>query len=172
MPGARAGVFVWGGMLRRAKAPLVHSARLDSRAAAEYYVLFRLAQMGCLASPTTSPGTDLVACSPRGTRVALLRVRIRNARGHFVTEGGETERAARNRAFVFVDFPTRAGEEPVCFVIPASVVAAELRQAQGWPSGSTPDAGLEAFREAWHLLGLARSRGSSSPVTSPSSPAA
>jgi hypothetical protein len=159
-------------MARRANAPLVHSARLESRAAAEYYVLFRLAQMGFIASPATSPGTDLVACSPRGTRVALLQVRIRDTRGRFVMESAESERAARNRAFVFVEFPTRTGDEPVCFVVPATVVAAELKRALGWPSGSTPSSGLEGFREAWHLLGLARAKGSASPVTSPSSPAA
>lgn len=157
-------------MPRRGKARLVQSARLDSRAAAEYYVLFRLAQMGFLASPATSPGAELVACSPRGTRVALLRVRVRDGWGRFTVERG-SERVARNRAFVFVDFSERAGEEPVCFVVPASVVAAATERVPTWPAGTGPEGELAAFREAWHLLGLTRSHDAlSSPVISPSSP--
>jgi len=161
-------------MPRRGNARLVQSARLDSRAAAEYFVLFRLAQMGFLASPATSPGAELVACSSRGTRVALLRVRARDGGGRFTVERG-TERVARNRAFVFVDFPERPGEEPVCFVVPASAVAAEVQRVPAWPAGAEAEAELRAFREAWHLLGLTRPNGAlSSPatVTSPSSPAA
>lgn len=160
-------------MPRRGNARLVHSARLDSRAAAEYYVLFRLAQMGFLATPATSPGAELVACSPRGTRVALLRVRARDGRGRFMGERA-VERVARNRAVVFVDFPERPGEEPVCFVVPASALAAAVQRCPAWPAGAEAEAELAAFREAWHLLGLTRPNGAlSSPatVTSPSSPA-
>lgn len=160
-------------MPRRGNAPLVQSARLDSRAAAEYYVLFRLAQMGFLASPATSPGAELVACSPRGTRVALLQVRVRDARGRFRVE--RAERVARNRAFVFVDLPERPGDEPVCFVVPASVAATAVEREPAWPAGPRAAGELAAFREAWHLLGLTRPHDAlSSPatVTSPSSPAA
>jgi len=135
-------------------------------------VLFRLAQMGLLALPATSPGAELVACSERGTRVALLKVRVRDAGGGFVVDRAEAERSARNRAYVFVDLPRRAGEDPACFVVPASVVAAEVRVS---PSGSgriQPGGWLAAYREAWHVLGLARAPDVlSSPVISPSSPA-
>src|SRR6187397_2816102 len=106
--------------------------RVDTRAAAEYYVLFRLAQMGLLAVPATSPGGELVACSARGTRVALLRVRVPTARGDFEVELA-AERSARNRAYVFVELPRRAGQEPACFVVPAAVVAAEAPET---PSAS------------------------------------
>jgi hypothetical protein len=145
---------------------------VDSRAAAEYYVLFRLAQMGLLALPATTPGAELVACSERGTRVALLRVRVREEWGGFAVEHAEAERAARNRAYVFVDLPRRPGEEPACFVVPASVVAAEVLAASSGSGRLQPGGWLAAYREAWGLLGLSGAPDvRSSPVISPSSPA-
>lgn len=136
-------------------------------------MLFRLAQMGLLALPPSSPDAELVACSERGTRVALLRVRVREVWGGFVVERAEVERAARNRAYVFVELPRRPGDEPACFVVPAAVVAAEMRAASGGSGRLHPGGWLAAYREAWPLLGLSRAPDVlSSPVTSPSSPAA
>lgn len=132
-------------------------------------MLQRLAAQGLVASSGTRVGAELVACSAGGSRVALLRVRVRDARGDYGLSADTVSRA-RNRAYVFVDFPADSAGEPVCFVVPATVVAAALEQAPGWPAGLTP-IGLSAYREAWHLLGLKRLGGvRSSPVTSPSSP--
>jgi hypothetical protein len=47
----------------------------------------------------------------RRGNAALLSVRVRDAWGRFTTD--RAGRVARNRAFVFVDFPKAAGEEPV-----------------------------------------------------------
>jgi hypothetical protein len=143
---------------------------VEPRAAAEYYVLYRLAEQGLLASPASSAGADLVACNPGGSRVALLRVHVRDARGGY---GLTRERvsAARNRAHVFVDLPESGVGEPVCFVVPAVVVAAAFGETPGWPAGAAR-LGLTAYEEAWHLLGLKRAGGvRSSSVRSPSSPA-
>ena len=142
---------------------------MEARAAAEYYVLYRLAAQGLHASPGSRTGTDLVACSPGGSRVALLRVHVRDARGDYGLRA-ETVTPARNRAYVFVDFPSDAVGEPVCFVVPGAVVVAALKDAPGWPTGAARP-GLTAYEEAWHLLGLKRAAGvRSSPVSTPSSP--
>jgi len=131
-------------------------------------VLDRLVEQGFVASLGLPPGADLVACSPGGSRVALLRIHVRDARGRYALSAAAGSRA-RNRAHVFVDFPADT-LEPVCFVVPAVVVAAALGKAPGWPAG-LPTAELAIYREAWHLLGLKRPGGvRSAPVSSPSSP--
>ena len=133
-------------------------------------MLYRLAEQGFLASPGARAGADLVACNPGGSRVALLRVHVRDARGGYGLSR-ESVSPARNRAHVFVDFPDSGVGEPVCFVVPAAIVVAALAETPGWPAGAAR-LGLTAYEEAWHLLGLKRSAGArSSPVRSPSSPA-
>jgi len=142
---------------------------VDTRAAAEYYVLFRLAQMGYDASPASNSHADLVACSPGGTRVSLLRVRCRLG-DSWRLHPSELGRNARNHAYVFVEF-SALGEEPVCFVVPAGIAVAQASAGRGWPDGAAGAASLERYREAWHLLGLVRKNSvRSTPVTSPSSP--
>ncbi len=75
---------------------------------------------------------------------------------------------ARNRAHVFVDEGVD-NRELACFVVPASVLAGELRVNRKWPGKGMSM--LERYREAWQLLGLARKSSSrSAPVVSPSSP--
>jgi hypothetical protein len=142
---------------------------VDPRAAAEHYVLYRLAEMGHEAEPASNPHADVVACSREGTRVALLRIRVSGRDGwsaRSVDDAGD----ARNRAHVFVDFAASDGAA-TCFVVPGAIVAAELRASRAWPGRGT--SALEAYREAWHLLGLARkSSVRSASVVSPSSPSA
>jgi hypothetical protein len=140
---------------------------VKARAAAEQYVLYRLVQMGFDAEPASNPHADVVACSPEGTRVALIRVHERTGEDTSLRASDVTS-DARNRAHLFVDF---TGLEPVCFVVPAPVVARELRASGSWPGRGL--GALEPFREAWHLLGLSRrSSTRSAPVVSPSSPSA
>ena len=132
-------------------------------------MLYRLAEMGHEAEPASNPHADVVACSREGTRVALLRIRVNGGDG-WSLRPLEDAGDARNRAHVFVDFAA-AGGAATCFVVPAAVVAAELRTSRAWPGRGT--SALEAYREAWHLLGLARkSAGRSASVVSPSSPSA
>jgi len=140
---------------------------VDPRAAAEHYVLFRLAEMGCDAEPTSNRYADVVACSREGTRVALLRICVSVGDG-WSMRALDVGSDARNRAHVFVQFGAPHGAV-ACFVVPSAIVAAALRDSRGWP-GKGSEA-LEAYREAWHLLALSRKGSSrSSPVVSPSSP--
>jgi hypothetical protein len=143
---------------------------LDARAAAEYYVLYRLAEQGFLASPGPRVGADLVACSPGGSRVALLRVHVRDARGSYGLSRADAVGPARNRAYVFVEFSGTAGVGPSCFVVPAAVVAAALKETPGWPTGPASTE-LVAYREGWQVLALRRPAGTrSAPASSPRSP--
>lgn len=136
--------------------------------AAEYFVLFQLAQRGFEADLASNPHADVIACSPRGTRVALLRIHCRFAEA-WTSRPGDRSTDARNHVHVFVELGP--GREPQCFVVPAPVVAAHLALNRRWPERSPPET-LEPYRDAWHLLGLSR-RDSfrSSPVQSPDSPA-
>jgi hypothetical protein len=144
---------------------------MNPRAAAEYYVLFRLAQMGYDASPASHASGDVVACSPGGTRVSLLRVRCRSG-DSWKLRPSDVAGVLRNRAYVFVEFGA-AGDEPACFVVPAVIVAAHVNISRGWPDGADAALELEAYRDAWHLLGLVRKNSiRSTPVVSPSSPSA
>lgn len=130
-------------------------------------MLYRLAQMGCEAELASNPHADVVACSREGTRVALLRIRVNEGDG-WSRHATDAASDARNRAHVFVDF---GATEPACFVVPAVVVVAELHKSRSWPGRDT--SALEAYRDAWHLLGLARKSASRSvSVVSPSSPSA
>jgi hypothetical protein len=140
---------------------------VDPRAVAEYFVLFQLAQRGLDADLASNLHADVIACSPRGTRVALLRIHCRFGES-WMSRPGDRSSDARNHAHVFVEL----GEgEPQCFVVPASIAAAHLALNRRWPERSPADT-LEPYRGAWHLLGLNR-HGSfrSSPVQSPDSPA-
>jgi hypothetical protein len=138
---------------------------VDLRVAAEHYVLFRLAEMGCDAEPMSNRYADVVACSREGTRVALLRICVSAGEG-WSMRAVDVRGDARNRAHVFVEFGAPDGAV-ACFVVPSAIVAAELRESRGWPGKGA----LEAYREAWHLLALSRTGSSrSSPVVSPSSP--
>jgi hypothetical protein len=130
-------------------------------------LLFRLAQMGYDAEATANPRADIVACSREGTRVALLRVHVRAGDG-WSARPSDFAGDARNRAHVFIG-EGAGGREVDCFVVPATVLAAELRTNRAWPGKGV--AALERYREAWQLLGLARKNSSrSAPVVSPSSP--
>ena len=130
-------------------------------------MLLRLAQQGYDAEATSNPRADVVACSREGTRVALLRVHLYRG-GDWGMRPSDAAGDARNRAHVFVELAAE-GDAPTCFIVPAATVAAELRSSRSWPGKVA--ALLEPYREAWHLLGLARkSAGRSAPVVSPSSP--
>jgi hypothetical protein len=158
----RNGRQVWAAKPSSAYTP----AGVTQRADAEYYVLFRLSQMGFDAETGENPLADIVACSREGSRVALLRVHARDGDG-WQMRASDATGSGRNSAHVFVE-ASEADAEPVCFVVPAAVVAAALRVTRGWPGKG--DA-LEPYRDAWHLLGLSRkSAGRSAPVVSPSSP--
>ena len=150
---------------------------MDSRVAAEYYVLYRLTQLGYLALPGESEVADLVACTANGSRVALLQVRTLEARGRIGVSRAELARTSRNRAYVFIDFAELGADMPACFVVPAHALGVLLAAAPGWPAG-VPASALAPYREAWDLLGLGRpgqgavAGASPSAPTSPSSPGA
>ena len=127
-------------------------------------MLFQLAQRGFDADRASNSHADVIACSPHGTRVALLRVHCRYGDA-WTSRPGDRSTDSRNHAHVFVDL--RAGRDPACFVVPAPIVAAHLSINRHWPERSAAEA-LEPYRDAWHLLGLTR-RGSfrSSPASPP-----
>jgi hypothetical protein len=134
---------------------------VDQSAAATYYVLYRLSELGFAASPTTGGQADLMACTVDGRRVVLVRVRARERGSRFVMTAADRRPAGRNVAYVFVDL--ESGTEPSVFVLRGAHVTSLLEIDPDWPRDATsrsPRRGTRAFsslddyRDAWHLLGL------------------
>jgi hypothetical protein len=141
---------------------------VDPCAVASYYVLYRLAQRGYAASSTAAGHADLMACTPDGGRVALLRVRSSGPNGRFDLSDVDRRPSGRNVSYVFVDFASGQGD-PEIFIVRPALVLAMLALDADWPRDARAFRGMEEYREAWHLLGLARSSvGRSAGVTSPS----
>jgi len=147
------------------------SRDVDQRAAASYYVLYRLAERGYAASATASGNAELIACTPNGGRVALLRVRSSGPNGRFDLSEVDRRPSGKNVSYVFVDFA--AGEaDPEVFIVRPTLVLAMLAIDADWPRDARAFRGMEEYCEAWHLLGLgassaARSAGETSPSWSP-----
>jgi hypothetical protein len=141
---------------------------VDQFAVASYYVLYRLALRGYTASATTAGHADLVACTPDGGRVALLRVRSSGPGGRFDLSEVDRRPTGRNVSYVFVDFAL--GEaDPEVFIVRPALVLAMLAIDADWPRDARAFQALLEYREAWHLLGLGRSSvARSTSETSPS----
>jgi hypothetical protein len=125
---------------------------VDQSAVATYYVLYRLAEQGFAASPTTGGQADLMACTNDGRRVVLLRVRTRERGSRFAMTAGDRRPAGRNVAYVFVDFEN--GAVPSVFIVRGALVTSMLEVDPDWPRDARAFASLEECRDAWHLLGL------------------
>ncbi|MEI9936589.1 MAG: hypothetical protein WDO69_05125 [Pseudomonadota bacterium] len=144
---------------------------VDQRAVANYYVLYRLAQLGYAASATPSGHAELMACTPDGGRVALLRVRSSGPNGRFDLSEADRRASGRNVSYVFVDFASGVAD-PEVFIFRPALVLAMLAIDADWPRDARAFRGLEEHCEAWHLLGLgrpsvARSADGTSPSLSP-----
>jgi len=129
---------------------------VDQRAVASYYVLYRLAQRGYVVSATSAGHAELMACTPNGGRVALLRVRSSGPNGRF--DLGEVDRrsAGRNVSYVFVDLASRE-VDPQVHILRPTLVLAMLAIDADWPRDARAFRDMEEYRDAWHLLGLGRS---------------
>ena len=144
---------------------------VDQRAVASYYVLYRLTLRGYAASATAAGHADLMACTPDGGRVALLRVRSSGPNGRFELSEVDRRPSGRNVSYAFVDFAS--GEaDPEVFIVRPALVLAMLAIDGHWPRNAQAFRGMEEYREAWHLLGLggssvARSASETSPSWSP-----
>ncbi|HEX6766915.1 MAG TPA: hypothetical protein VF103_15575 [Polyangiaceae bacterium] len=125
---------------------------MDRQAAATYYVLYRLAQLGFVASPTSGGRADLMACTADGRRVVLIRVRTYDA-GRWNVTPADRHPAGRNIAYAFVDFDS-GGTEPRAFVLRGALVQSLLEIDPGFPRGAAAFDAFEDCREAWHGLGL------------------
>lgn len=150
---------------------LASGARDVDQRAASYYVLYRLAQLGYAASATAAGQAELMACTPEGGRVALLRVRSSGRNGRFDLTEADRRPSGRNVSYVFVDFASGAAD-PEVFILRPTLVLAMLAIDADWLRDARALRGMEAYRDAWHLLGLgqssvARSAGESSPSWSP-----
>ena len=146
-------------------------ARDVNQRAASYYVLYRLVQLGYPASATAAGHAELIACTPDGSRVALLRVRSSGPNGRFDLTEADRRPSGKNVSHVFVDFASGAAD-PEVFILRPALVLAMLAIDADWPRDARAFHGMEAYRDAWHLLGLgqssvARSAGVSSPSWSP-----
>src|SRR3954468_23834626 len=97
---------------------------LDKCAVARYYVLYRLASRGYVASATAAGYADLMACTPDGGRVALLRVRSSGPNGRFELSEVDRRASGRNVSYVFVDFASEA--DPEVFIVRPALVLAML----------------------------------------------
>ena len=140
---------------------------MDPHAVANYYVLYRLTQHGFAASPTTAGHSELMACTPDGGRVALVRVRSSGPNGRFDLNQVDRRPSGRNVSYAFVDFSS--GEpEPEVFIVRPALVLAMLAIDADWPRDARALRGMDEYREAWHLLGLGRPSGArSADETSP-----
>ena len=151
---------------------------VDPRAVANYYVLYRLAERGYAASQTAAGHAELMACTPDGGRVSLLRVRSSGPNRRFDHSEVDRRPSGRNVSYVFVDFAS--GEaDPEVFILRPALVLAMLAIDTAWPRDAHAFRGMEEYRDAWHLLGLGRplvagSAGEASPpdVTKVTSPGA
>jgi hypothetical protein len=144
---------------------------VDQRAVANYYVLYRLTQCGFVASVTAAGQAELMACTPDGGRVALLRVRSSGTNGRFDLSELDRRPSGRNVSYVFVDFVSGEGD-PDVFILRPALVLAMLAIDADWPRDARAFRDMEEYREGWHLLGLggssvARSAGQTSPSWSP-----
>jgi len=150
---------------------LASRARDVDQRAASYYVLYRLAQLGYAASATAAGHAELMACTPNGGRVALLRVRSSGPNGRFALGEADRRPSGRNVSYVFAVFGSGEGD-PEVFILRPALVLAMLAIDADWPRDAGAFRGLEAYRDAWHLLGLgqasvSRSAGERSPSWSP-----
>lgn len=125
---------------------------MDQKAAATYYVLYRLAQQGFDVSPTAGGQADLMACTVDGRRVVLVRVRTRERGSRFVMSAADRRSAGRNVAYVFVDL--EGGAEPSVFVLRGALVTSLIDIDPEWPRDERAFESLEECRDAWHVLGL------------------
>ncbi|HET7540742.1 MAG TPA: hypothetical protein VFK05_12745 [Polyangiaceae bacterium] len=141
---------------------------MDQRAVATYYVLYRLAQRGYAASVTAAAGADLMACTPDGGRVALLRVRWCGPNGRFDLSELDRRPSGRNVWYVFAYCASHEGE-PEVFILRPALVSAMLAVDADWPRDAQAFIGLEEYREAWHLLGLGRVSATRSAGATPAS---
>ena len=144
---------------------------VDQRAVANYYVLYRLAQRGYVTSATAGGHAELMACTPDGGRIALLRVRSSGASGRFVLTEVDRRPSGRNVSYVFVDCSPAKADPDVFILRPALVLAMQAIDAD-WPRDARAFRDMEEYRDAWQLLGLgrsslARSAGETSPSLSP-----
>jgi hypothetical protein len=129
---------------------------VKQRAVASYYVLYRLAQRGYATSATAAGHADLMACTPDGGRVALLRVRSSGPNGRFDLSEVDRRPSGRNVSYVFVDLAS--GEaDPEVFILRPALVLAMLAIDTDWPRDARAFRGMEEYRDAWHMLGLGRS---------------
>jgi len=126
---------------------------VDQRAVASYYVLYRLAQRGYVVSATAAGHAELMACTPDGSRVALLRVRSSGPNGRFDLTEADRRAPGRNVSYVFVDFASGAAD-PEVFILRPALVLAMLASDADWPRDARTLRGMQEYREAWHLLGL------------------
>lgn len=129
---------------------------VDQSAVASYYVLYRLAQRGYAASTMETGHAELMACTPDGGRVALLRVRSSGPNGRFELREVDRRPSGRNVSYVFVDFGLGEADPRVVILRPALVLAMLAIDAD-WPRDASAFRGMEEYREAWPLLGLGRS---------------
>jgi len=120
-----------------------------------------------VASATAAGYADLMACTPDGGRVALLRVRSSGPTGRFELSEVDRRASGRNVSYVFVDFASEA--DPEVFIVRPALVLAMLALDADWPSDARAFRAMAEHREAWHLLGLGRSSvARSASETSPS----
>jgi hypothetical protein len=144
---------------------------VDLRAVASYYVLYRLAQRGYVASATAASHAELMACTPDGGRVALLRLRWSGPNRRFTFNEADRRPSGRNVSYVFVDCSSGKAD-PEVFILRPAIVQAMLAIDADWPRDPSALRDMEEFRDAWHLLGLgrasvARSTSETSPSWSP-----
>lgn len=128
---------------------------MDQRAIANYYVLYRLAQRGYVVSTTTASHADLMACTPDGGRIALLRLRTPAANGRFELAELDRGPSGRNVWYVFARC-TAAEADPEVFIVRAALVQAMLAVTADWPRDAGALFGMEEAHDAWHVLGLGR----------------
>ena len=127
---------------------------MDQRAAAVYYVLYRLTQQGYAASPTSGGQADLMACTAEGTRVALVRVRTRATNEPFRMLPEDRRTAGRNVCYAFVELPAAGARDPDVFLVRPALLAAMLEIDPNWPRDARAFETLEDCRNAWQRLGL------------------
>ena len=129
---------------------------MDPRAVANYYVLYRLAQRGYAVSATAGGHAELMACTPDGGRVALLRLRSSGTNGRFTLTEADRRPSGRNVSYVFVDCSSAKPDPEIFILRPALVLAMQAIDAN-WPRDARSFHDMEEYRDAWHLLGLGRS---------------
>lgn len=127
---------------------------MNERAAAAYYVLYRLSQLGFSAAATSTGDSELLACTADGSRAAVVRVRTREPNGRFALRAEDRRPAGRNVAYAFVDLAVAAEAQPSVFIVRSTLLLAMLEIEPDWPRDASAFYGLDECRDAWHLLGL------------------